>query len=74
MLQRWRTIDNAVSDLTGLRFEPQTSHSRDERVAAWFSGFVSVFDSIDLYCRVAERQKKHLRPNFIFAKFVMSYL
>ena len=33
MLQRWRTVDNTVSDLTGPRFEPQTSRSRDERVA-----------------------------------------
>ena len=30
--QRWRAISNVVSDLTGLRFEPQTSRSRDERV------------------------------------------
>ena len=27
-----RAVGNAVSDLTGLRFEPQTSRSRDERV------------------------------------------
>ena len=32
MLQRWRAVDNTVSDLTGPRFEPQTSRSRDERV------------------------------------------
>ena len=29
---RWRAIVNTVSDLTGPRFEPQTSRSRDERV------------------------------------------
>ena len=34
MLQRWRAVGNTVSDLTGLRFEPQTSRSRDERVTA----------------------------------------
>ena len=34
MSQRWRAIDNTVSDLTGVRFEPQTSHSRDESVTA----------------------------------------
>ena len=31
MSQRWRAVGNTVSDLTGPRFEPQTSRSRDER-------------------------------------------
>ena len=35
MSQRWRAVGNTVSDLTGPRFEPQTSRSRDERVTAW---------------------------------------
>ena len=30
----WRFIGNTVSDLTGPRFEPQTSRFRDERVTA----------------------------------------
>ena len=30
MSQRWRAVGNTVSDLTGPRFEPQTSRSRDE--------------------------------------------
>ena len=35
MLQRWRSVGNtAVSDLTGMQYEPQTSRSRDERVTA----------------------------------------
>ena len=34
MSQRWRAVGNTVSDLTGPRFEPQTSRSRDERVTA----------------------------------------
>ena len=34
MSQRWRSVGNTVSDLTGPRFEPQTSRSRDERVTA----------------------------------------
>ena len=34
MLQRWRAVNNTVSDLTGPRFEPHTSRSRDERVTA----------------------------------------
>ena len=34
MLQRWRVVGNTVSDLTGPRFEPQTSRYRDERVTA----------------------------------------
>ena len=32
MLQPWRVVGNTVSNLTGPRFEPQTSRSRDERV------------------------------------------
>ena len=38
MSQRWRAVGNTVSDLTGLRFEPQTSRSRDERVTAQPTG------------------------------------
>ena len=38
MLQRWRAVGNTVSDLTGSRFEPQTSRSRNERVTARASG------------------------------------
>ena len=34
MSQRWQAVGNTVSDLTGPRFEPQTFHSRDERVTA----------------------------------------
>ena len=38
MSQRWRAVGNTVSDLTGPRFKPQTSRSRDERVTARPSG------------------------------------
>ena len=34
MSQRWLAVGNTVSDLTSLRFESQTSRSRDERVTA----------------------------------------
>ena len=34
MSQQWRAVGNTVSDLTGPRFESQTSRSRDERVTA----------------------------------------
>ena len=40
MSQRWRAVGNTVSDLTGPRFEPQTSHlpravgNRDKRATA----------------------------------------
>ena len=34
ILQRWKDVGNTVSDLTSLRFEHQTSRSRDERVTA----------------------------------------
>ena len=39
MLQRWRAVDNTVSDLTGLIFEPQTSRSRDKCVTARPTGW-----------------------------------
>ena len=32
--QRWRAVGNTVFDLTGQRFEPQTSRSRNKRVTA----------------------------------------
>ena len=34
MSMRWRAVGNTVSDLTGPRFEPQTSCCRDEHVTA----------------------------------------
>ena len=34
MLQRWRAVGNTVSYLTGLKFEPKTSHSRNKCVTA----------------------------------------
>ena len=34
MLQRWRSVGNTVSKLTGPKFELQTIHSSDERVIA----------------------------------------
>ena len=34
MLQRWRAVCNAVSDLNGPIFKPQTSRSRGKRVIA----------------------------------------
>ena len=32
MSKRWRTIGDTVLNSTSLRFEPQTSRSRDERI------------------------------------------
>ena len=40
MSQWWRAVGNTVSDLTGPRFEPQTSRSRDERVTARPTNFL----------------------------------
>ena len=34
MLQRWQAVDNTVFNLKSLRFESQTSRSRDECVTA----------------------------------------
>ena len=44
MSQRWRAVGNTVSDLTGPRFEPQTSRSRDKRVTARPTGRSSMID------------------------------
>ena len=38
MSQRWQAVGNTVSDLTGPKFESQTSRSRDERVTVWSTG------------------------------------
>ena len=34
MLKWWRAVGRTVSDMIGLRLEPQTSRSRDEHVTA----------------------------------------
>ena len=34
MLQQWRVVGNTMFDLTGPRYEPQTSRYGDERVTA----------------------------------------
>ena len=34
VLQHWQAVDNIVSNLTGPKFEPQTSRSKDELVTA----------------------------------------
>ena len=44
MLQQWRVVGNTVSDLTGPRFDLQTSRSRDERVTARPTGLQKLFD------------------------------
>ena len=46
MLQRWRAVGNTVFDLTGPRFEPQTSHSRCERATARPTGRFSIFSNV----------------------------
>ena len=38
-----RAVGNAVSDLTGLRFKPQTSRSRDDRITARPTGRCKLF-------------------------------
>ena len=40
MLQQWQAIGNTVTNLTGPRFEPQASCSRDKRVTARPTGIV----------------------------------
>ena len=38
MPQEWRAVGNILFDLTGPRFEPQTSHSKDKHVTAQPTG------------------------------------
>ena len=38
--QRWQAVGNTMSGLTGPRFEPQTSRSKDERIIAQQTGVV----------------------------------
>ena len=45
--QRWRAVGNTVSDLTGPRFEPQTSRSRDQRVTARPTESLQIIKSVD---------------------------
>ena len=51
MLQRWRAVGNSLSDLTGPRFEPQTSHSIDKRVTAQPTGR-SFYESVSKTKRI----------------------
>ena len=46
--QRWRAVDKTVSDLTGPRFEPRTSRSRDKRVTARPTGRAGAFPSFEV--------------------------
>ena len=48
MSQRWRAVGNTVFDLTGPRYEPQTSRSRDERVTARPMGVEQVTSTFKL--------------------------
>ena len=53
MSQWWRAVGNTVSDLTGPRFEPQTSRTRKERVIPLDHLDVAkvYFDSFWFLCR-----------------------
>ena len=48
MLQRWRAVGNTVFDLTGPRFQPQTSRLRDKRTSARPTGqFFSIWVNLN---------------------------
>ena len=62
MSQRWLAVGNTVSDLTGQRFESQTSRSRDERITARPTvnniGFIKKKKNIYIYntlCKLRNR-------------------
>ena len=57
MSHRWRAVVNTVSGLTGPRFEPQTSLSREELVTAQPTG------------RFSNEFETQNATNLIFKKF-----
>ena len=61
ILQQWQAIDNTVSDLTGPRFKPQTSHSRDENLISRPTNRYKVFIR---YCYVI-----HQCENFVIGTY-----
>ena len=54
--QRWRAVGNIVSDLTGPRFEPQTSSSRDERATTRPTGRFPRLSFLFGFCLLVFRQ------------------
>ena len=48
MSQRWRAVGSTVSDLTGPRFEPQTSRFSNERVTARPTGRLQLSYKLEL--------------------------
>ena len=57
MSQLWRAVGNKVFDLTGSRFEPQTSWSRDKRVTARPTGRCNGVFIVNLFCCKCKRAK-----------------
>ena len=51
MLQQWLAIGKVVSNLTGSRFEPQTSRSRNERFIAQLTGQLFKLFKLKVYVR-----------------------
>ena len=75
MLQRWPAVGNTMSDLTGLRFEPQTSRYGDERVSARPTGRLCFTNLSQLfhyyYVKLIDRINAPLifyRGKFVFRK------
>ena len=66
ILQRWRAVGHFVSDLTGLRFEPQTSCSRDERVTARPRGRLQASKYIRSSTKMTNRGSKIVTRTEIF--------
>ena len=77
MLQRWRFVDNRVSDLTGPRFELQTSRSRDDRVTARPTGrmfaniwhYMKINSSIN-HCRLCINATFVINKRYFFNFFL----
>ena len=69
MLQRWRAVGNAVSDLIGLKFEPQTFRFIDERVTAWATGRLTNRNKLaELHHRIASCNHQSPTNHIIEAK------
>ena len=53
--QWWRAVGNSVFNLTGPRFEPQISRSRDERVTIRPNGQQKVLPTVRQRCNISSK-------------------
>ena len=65
--QRWRAVGNTESDLTGPRFEPRNSRSRNERGTVWPTGRLTWYVKMQLQLQLFYTFYFNLTPLLIIA-------